>query len=122
MTPEGMTGHFGLCVPSLTAWWHQLRKQSRLPQLGDRLSLGTALNRRDQTAVLKTVDGLLKLLWPGDGLWIPDDSIEWAVRLAFESRLRIKQQQKALMPAEFSETDFSYRIGERGTEKLLQCP
>jgi ATP-dependent Lon protease len=65
---------------------------------------------------------LLKLLWPGDGLRIPDDSIEWAVRLALESRLRIKQQQKDLMPAEFSESGFRYRIGEGGTEKLFQCP
>jgi ATP-dependent Lon protease len=121
MTAEGMTSHFGLCAPVLTAWWHQLRTQSRLDEIRERISFGPALSQRDQTATLKIVDGLLKLIWPGDGLHIPDDSIEWAVRLALESRLRIKEQQKALMPIEFAETGFSYRIGEGGDEHRVQC-
>jgi ATP-dependent Lon protease len=86
------------------------------------MSLGKALKRRDQAAVTKTIDGLLKQIWPGEGLHIPDDSIEWAVRLALKSRLRIKQQQKALMPSEFSETGFSYWIGDGGTEQLVRRP
>jgi ATP-dependent Lon protease len=121
ITPEHMTGHLGLCATFLAACWHQLRVQSRVNNVLERIHLGSALSRRDQEAALKTIDGLLKLVSPGEQREVTDDVLEWATALAIESRLRIKEQQKQLMPAEFSETGFSYRIGKNGVEQHVRC-
>ena len=86
-------------------------------------SYGGALSGRDTTAVNKTVDGLLKLLYPGPGHGrSADEDIEWAVRLALECRRRVKEQQKRIGAAEFRNTHFSYTLGEDGVEQFVATP
>jgi ATP-dependent Lon protease len=68
------------------------------------------------------VDGLLKLLYPSKSLAIPDEDIEWAVRLAMECRRRVKEQQKRIGSAEFRNTHFSYVLGEDGIEQFVATP
>ena len=53
-----------------------------------RVHYGGALSGRDVTAVQKTVSSLLKLLYPNPESAIPDEALEWAVRLALECRRR----------------------------------
>ena len=87
-----------------------------------RVQLGGALSGRDTTAVNKTVDGLLKLLYPDPSMAIADEDIEWAVRLALESRRRVKEQQKRIGAMEFRNTHFSYTLGEDGVEQFVATP
>ncbi|MDC1309950.1 BREX system Lon protease-like protein BrxL, partial [Opitutales bacterium] len=94
MGPELFTDHFGLVCDFLSSSWRQLRNMTQIKHLRDRVILGGALSGRDINAVNKTASGLLKLTYPDVDADIPDDSIEWAVRLAIESRRRIKEQQK----------------------------
>jgi ATP-dependent Lon protease len=82
---------------------------------------GGALSGRDINAVNKTVSGLLKLLYPGE-MAIPDDDVEWAVRIAMEARRRVKEQQKRIGAAEFRATHFSYVMGTDGVEKFVSTP
>ena len=49
----------------------------------------------------------------------PDEDLEWAVRLALESRRRVKEQQKRIGAAEFRNTHFSYTLGEDGVEQFV---
>ena len=53
---------------------------------------------------------------------VPDDDLEWAVRLALECRRRVKEQQKRIGSAEFRNTHFSYTLGEDGVEKFVVTP
>ena len=53
---------------------------------------------------------------------IPDEDIEWAVRLALECRRRVKEQQKRIGSAEFRNTHFSYQLGEDGVEQFVATP
>ena len=53
---------------------------------------------------------------------IPDEDIEWAVRLALECRRRVKEQQKRIGSAEFRNTHFSYTLGEDGVEQFVATP
>src|SRR5256714_7313148 len=55
------TEHYGLVSDFLSECWTQLRPESRLPAIQGRVRLGGALSGRDTTAVMRTVDGLLKL-------------------------------------------------------------
>ncbi|MCC6192467.1 MAG: BREX system Lon protease-like protein BrxL [Anaerolineales bacterium] len=116
------TEHFGLVNDFLAECLTQLRSESRLPAIHERVSFGGALSGRDTTAVNRTVNGLLKLLYPDRQMPIADEDVEWAVHLAMECRRRVKEQQKRIGSAEFRNTHFSYRIGEEGVERFVTTP
>jgi len=116
------TNHFGLVNDFLSECWSQLRGESRLGTLQGRVQFGGALSGRDTTAVNRTIDGLLKLLHPNRDALIPDEDLEWAVRLAMECRRRVKEQQKRIGSAEFRNTHFSYTMGEEGVERFVATP
>lgn len=116
------TSHFGLVSDFLSECFAQLRIQSRLNVLQNRVNYGGALSGRDTNAVNHTVNGLLKLVYPNPEMPIPDEDIEWAVRLAMECRRRVKEQQKRIGSAEFRNTHFSYTIGQDGVETFVVTP
>jgi ATP-dependent Lon protease len=117
-----LTEHFGLVSDFLSECWSQLRSQSRVPVLMGRVLFGGALSGRDNTAVQRTISGLLKLIHPSPEEPVPDESLEWAVRLALECRRRVKEQQKRVGAAEFRNTHFSYQMYEEGVEKFVVTP
>ena len=114
--------HFGLVSDFLSECWAQLRSENRLAALQGRISYGGALSGRDTNAVNKTVNGLLKLLYPDHAMPITDQDIEWAVRLAMECRRRVKEQQKRIGSAEFRNTHFSYTSLAEGVERFVVTP
>ena len=122
ISKEILTSHFGLVSDFLSECWSQLRNQSRVDVLQNRIFFGGALSGRDTTAVNKTVSGLLKLLYPGKSAAVADADLEWAVRTALEVRRRVKEQQKRLVPSEFRNTHFSYVVGKEGVEKFVSTP
>ena len=117
-----LTSHFGLVSDFLSECWRRLRDQSRVHVLQGRVYYGGALSGRDTNAVNKTVSGLLKLLYPGGTEEVPDEDLEWAVRIALECRRRVKEQQKRIGAAEFRNTHFSYVLGNDGVEKFVSTP
>jgi len=122
MRAELFTEHFGLVSDFIAECWDQMRTRSLMHLWQPRVQYGGALSGRDATAVNKTIDGLLKLLYPGGDLAISDEDLEWAVRLAMEVRRRVKEQQKRIGSAEFRNTHFSYILGEDGVEKFVATP
>lgn len=116
------TNHFGLVSDFLSEAWAQLRSDSRLAAIQGRVSYGGALSGRDNTAVNRTMNGLLKLLYPNREMLITDEDLEWAVRLAMECRRRVKEQQKRIGSAEFRNTHFSYQMGNDGVEIFVVTP
>jgi ATP-dependent Lon protease len=121
ISKELLTDHFGLVSDFLSECWCQLRNQTRLSHLQNKVFYGGALSGRDSNAVNKTASGLLKLLYPAE-TEIPDEDIEWAVRIALESRRRVKEQQKRIGAAEFRNTHFSYTMGNEGVEQFVVTP
>jgi ATP-dependent Lon protease len=117
-----VTNHFGLVSDFLSECWSQLRNQSRVSQLQNRVYFGGALSGRDTNAVNKTVSGLLKLLYPSGEDVVSEEDLEWAVRIAMEVRRRVKEQQKRVGAAEFRNTHFSYIMGADGVEKFVSTP
>jgi ATP-dependent Lon protease len=122
MDKQLLTSHFGMVSDFLSECWAQLRNENRLNSLQDHVSYGGALSGRDTNAVNHTVNGLLKLLYPNHDISIPDDDIEWAVRLAMECRRRVKEQQKRIGSAEFRNTHFSFSMGAEGIEQFVVTP
>lgn len=100
-------------------------KKIEFPKLGviqGRVNWGGALSGRDIEAVSKTVSGLIKLLYPDPTIVIPDGDLEVIVRLALESRRRVKEQQKRLLKTEFRNTHFSFHMGVDGVEQFVSTP
>ena len=119
---EHFTDHFGLVSDFLSECWSRHRTGSRVPVLQGRVNYGGALSGRDITAVNKTVSGLLKPLYPGPAMEVPDDELEALVRIALEARRRVKEQQKPVFKSEFRNTHFSYAMSEDGVEKFVSTP
>lgn len=122
ISKELLTDHFGLVSDFLSECWSQLRNQSRVNVLQNKVFYGGALSGRDTNAVNKTVSALLKLLYPDPSVEILDADLEWAVRLAMETRRRVKEQQKRIGSAEFRNTHFSYVMGTEGVEQFVSTP
>lgn len=119
---ELFTNQFGLVSDVLAECFSRLRAQNRINALPGRVHFGGALSGRDQNAVNKTVSGLLKLIYPDPETVVPDEDLEWAVRLALEVRRRVKEQQKRIGSAEFRNAQFSYVMGLDGVEKFVSTP
>jgi ATP-dependent Lon protease len=117
-----LTNHFGLVSDFLSECWNKLRHSSRVSVMQSRIHLGGALSGRDIEAVNKTVSGLLKLLFPDSAMTVPDNDLEAVVRLALESRRRVKEQQKRCLKSEFRNTHFSYLMGADGVEQFVSTP
>ena len=119
---EHFTNHFGLVSDFLSECWSRLRTGSRVAVLQGRVNYGGSLSGRDITAANKTVSGLLKLLYPDPEMEVPDEELEEMVRIALETRRRVKEQQKRVFKSEFRNTHFSYAMGEDGVEKFVSTP
>jgi ATP-dependent Lon protease len=116
------TNHFGLVSDFLAECFSRMRNLNRTQILQGHVLYGGALSGRDTNAVNKTINGLIKLLFPDPSMPIPDEDLEWMVRLALESRRRVKEQQKRIGTTEFRNTHFSYTIGDDGVEKFVSTP
>ena len=119
---EHLTDHFGLVSDFLSECWSKLRSSNRMSIMQGRVHLGGALSGRDIEAVNKTVSGLMKLLFPNSDTPVSDADLEWIVRLALESRRRVKEQQKRCFKSEFRNTHFSYTLGPEGVEQFVSTP
>ncbi len=119
---EHVTDHFGLVSDFLSECWTRLRTGNRVSVLQGRVHLGGALSGRDIEAVNKTVSGLVKLLFPDPAMTVSDEDMEWIVRLALESRRRVKEQQRRVFKSEFRNTHFSYILGPDGVEQFVSTP
>ncbi len=119
---EDLTNHFGLVSDFLSECWSRARETSRVSVLQNRVFWGGALSGRDIEAANKTVSGLTKLLFPDPEMEIPDDDLELIVRLALESRRRVKEQQKRCLRSEFHNTGFSFTLGVDGIEQFVSTP
>ena len=119
---QHLTNHFGLVSDFLSECWTNLRMSSRVSVLQNRVFFGGALSGRDIEAVNKTISGLLKLVFPDPEMEVPDEDLEVLVRLALESRRRVKEQQKKCLKSEFRNTHFSFTMGVDGVEQFVATP
>jgi len=117
-----LTNHFGLVSDFLSESWNRLRLQSRVSAVQRRVRWGGALSGRDIDAVNKTASGLMKLLYPDASMDIPDEELDQIIRIALESRRRVKEQQKRILRSEFRNTHFSYFLGVDGVEQFVSTP
>lgn len=118
--PEHFTDDYGFITDYLAEFIRDLRKE----QYGDALDrwfrLGKNLNQRDTIAVRRTVDGLLKLVYP-NGEFTKEELSE-ILEIALEMRRRVKEQLKKLGGMEFYDVNFSYIDNDTFEEHYVSVP
>lgn len=118
--PKHFTNDYGFISDYLSEFVRELRKEQMGNVLDTYFTLGNTLNQRDTIAVRRTVDGLLKLMYP-DGRFGKDE-VEEVLRLALEMRRRVKEQLKKLGGMEFYDVNFSYVDQESMQENYVTVP
>ena len=118
--PEHFTDDYGFITDYLAEFIRELRKEQYGDVLDHWYRLGKNLNQRDTIAVRRTVDGLLKLIYP-DGEFSKEE-LEEILLIALEMRRRVKEQLKKLGGMEFYDVNFSYIDQENFEEHYVSVP
>lgn len=105
LTPASYSKDYGFVTDYFCEIMHELRRVELLSAVRSRFDLvdtantGQGVSGRDQRAIMKTVSGLLKILYP-DGN-INDDELEEILLLACELRQRVREQLHLIAPGEY---------------------
>jgi len=118
--PEFFTNEYGLITDYLSEFLRELRKISYADVYDQYFKLGNNLNQRDVIGVRKMVSGLMKLVYPHGKC--DKAGVEEMLRLALESRRRVKEQLKKIGGMEFYDVNFSYIDSESFEEKFVPVP
>lgn len=118
--PEHFTDDYGFITDYLAEFIRDLRKEQYGDALDRGFRLGKNLNQRDTIAVRRTVDGLLKLVYP-NGEFTKEELAE-ILKIALEMRRRVKEQLKKLGGMEFYDVNFSYIDNETFEEHYVSVP
>lgn len=118
--PEHFTDDYGFVTDYLAEFVRELRKEQYGDALDHYFRLGKNLNQRDTIAVRRTVDGLLKLIYP-DGKFTKE-GLEEILQIALEMRRRVKEQLKKLGGMEFYDVNFSYIDNDSFEEHYVSVP
>lgn len=116
-----LTNRYGLITDYLAEAFHYLFKKVNLYSKSKaRLKLNNMHEGRDETAVIKSVSALCKLLHPGSEA--NDDEFDAYTHYAIEGRRRVKEQlNKRKKDDEFANIDLGF-IDSSGEEILVYCP
>ena len=118
--PEHFTDDYGFITDYLAEFIRELRKEQYGDALDHWFRLGKNLNYRDTVAVRRTVDGLLKLVYP-NGEFTKEKLLE-ILEIALEMRRRVKEQLKKLGGMEFYDVNFSYIDNDTFEEHYVSVP
>ena len=102
---EMFTSGYGFIVDYLAEILRHLRSEDFSNRSDELFSISQKISTRDRDAIYKTMSGLLKLIFPAGGQ--TEAEIEELLRLAMESRKRVKDQL-ARIDSTYPEVDFHY--------------
>ena len=115
-----LTYHYGFIVDYLAEAFRYTRRQNFTELIDRSFVLGRHLSKRDETAARRCVAGLLKLLHPDQGH--TEEELSEYLDIALETRRRVKEQLKKMLPFEFAKTSFSYINRETQQEHFVGVP
>jgi ATP-dependent Lon protease len=114
------TDGYGFIVDYLAEGLHRLRKEDYSLPVQDHFELDSSLTKRDRDGTMKTLSGLLKILYPGGDC--PKDKMKELLSFAMEGRVRVKKHLLRIDET-FEEVDFRFSdmaTGEETTVELLE--
>lgn len=119
MRSELLTEKYGLITDCLAELTRELRKKDCTHLLDAYFRLNNKFNKRDETAVRKTMSGLIKLIFPDEN--VTEDEMRRLLEYAIEGRRRVKEQLKLMAGVEFADVALGY-VDENGSETVVSVP
>jgi ATP-dependent Lon protease len=104
---------YGFIVDYLAEGLHTLRKEDYSLPAQEQMEFDSSMTKRDQDGTLKTLSGLLKILYPGGNC--PDDVLRDLLDFAMEGRVRVKHHLRRIDDT-FEPVDFRYTDTRTGEE------
>ena len=120
MRSELLTGKYALITDCLSEFCKEMRKKDFSHIMDEYYALNKDFNKRDETAVRKTMSGLAKLLFP-DGN-ITKEEAKMLLEYAIEGRRRVKEQLKTMAGVEFIDVNLGFIDKEEGIEEIITVP
>ena len=120
MSPELLTDKYGFISDYISEFFREMRKRSFTDSIDKYFILGNNLKQRDVISVIKTVSGLVKLIYP-NGDFTKED-VEEVLKYALVGRRRVKEQLKKIGGMEFYDVNFSYIDKETMNEEYISVP
>ncbi len=120
LSPDSYSKDYGFITDYFCEIMHEMRRVEAIAPVRHRFKLidlaGTAqgISGRDQRAIMKTLSGLLKILFP-DGR-ITDDELEETLMLACELRQRVREQLHLIAAGEYDRVKLGIRLAQSGKE------
>jgi ATP-dependent Lon protease len=112
---EMFTSGYGFIVDYLAEILRKLRSDDFSNRADAFFKVGAQISTRDRDAIFKTLSGYLKLIFPDGGE--TEDDIEDMLRIAMESRKRVKDQL-ARIDSTYPDVDFHY-TGSDGQKRSI---
>mgnify|MGYP000295184816 CR=1 FL=1 len=126
LSPDSYAKDYGFITDYFCEIMHELRRTTPLDLVKSRFSLidaGTSergISGRDQRAVMKTLSGLIKLIYP-DGK-VSDDELKEMLSIACEMRQRIREQLQRMAPGEYERVKIGAKIHTTGEIVIPTLP
>ncbi|MCS3632314.1 ATP-dependent Lon protease [Salinibacter ruber] len=107
---------YGFIVDYLAEGLHTMRQEDYSLPAQDRFEFDSSMTKRDQDGTLKTLSGLLKILYPGDkGKSCPPDVLKELMEFAMEGRVRVKRHLRRIDET-FEPVDFRFTDRKTGED------
>lgn len=111
--PENYSIGYGLLTDYMAEIFAELRRRNFQTHVNAWVDMGT-MTGRNQDAIKKTTAGLLKLLHPHRSPeTVEREAIAALVETAVEMRKRVTDQLAKILPAEFTNVEYGYKVKER---------
>ena len=107
---EMFTEGYGLIVDYLAEALHTLRDEDYSLQARDQFEIDASLTKRDRDGAMKTLSGLLKLLYPGQNC--SKEAMRDLMEFAMEGRRRVKDH---LLRIDETFEEVNFQFADRGT-------
>ncbi len=124
--PDSYSKDYGFITDYFCEIMHELRHMDLLAGIRSRFEIfdaaGTSqgVSGRDQRAILKTLSGLLKLIYP-DGT-VTDEDLEEILFLSCELRQRVREQLHLIAQGEYDKVKLGAKIISSGKAIVPQLP
>lgn len=113
---EMFTEGYGFIVDYLAEGLHTLRKEDYSLPAQEQFEFDSSMTKRDRDGALKTLSGLLKILYPGGDC--PRDTMRDLLEFSMEGRARIKKHLRRIDET-FEPVDFCFTDRETGEEVVV---
>jgi len=120
MKPTYFTSHMGFIADYLAEIFHtELRRLNYTDSYQQYFELGSHIEERDKRAIVRTLSGFIKLIYPDGNC--PKEDMKELLEFSIEHRRRVKEQLKRMGGLEYSKTELSYIDKETGIETVVYC-